>query len=95
MAGCAWPETADGNAAAEIEIAFAGDIKNVAARAVAQDDFETSVARARHLREQSRMDSCWLCTMAGGTMSFICAIGFAIDELIMNFGIALNRNRKS
>ena len=37
-------EAADGDAAAEIQIAFAGDIKNVAARAVAQDEFKAPVA---------------------------------------------------
>ena len=45
-------EAAHGDAAAEIEIAFAGDIKNIAARAVAQDEFKASVAGHDVFREQ-------------------------------------------
>ena len=45
-------EAIDRDAAAEVEITFARDIKNVAARAVAQHEFKASVAGHDILREQ-------------------------------------------
>jgi hypothetical protein len=42
----------DSDAAAEIKIAFAGDIKNVAARTVAQREVEPAIARNDVFAEQ-------------------------------------------
>ena len=45
-------EAADGNARAEIEVAFARDIKQIAARAVAEHEVEAAVARHDVFAEQ-------------------------------------------
>jgi len=45
------PERADGDAAAEVEVAFARDVEQITARAVAQDDLEASVAGHDVVRE--------------------------------------------
>ena len=45
-------EAAHGNARAEIEIAFAGDIKHITARAVAEDEVKAPVARHDVFAEQ-------------------------------------------
>ena len=87
-------EAAHGNAAAEVEIAFAGDIKNITARAVAQDEFKASVAGHDVFREQLADGFEWFRTSGGGdgTISFIYDFRFAIYErLFRNRASIVNR----
>src|SRR5262249_42919786 len=39
------PERTDGNAASEVEVAFAGNVVKIAASPVAQDDVKSAIAR--------------------------------------------------
>ena len=88
-------EAAHGDARAEIEVAFAGDIKQITARAVAEHEVKTPVARHDVFAEQFAAPTRTGCERAAAvmaTISFIYDLRFTIDE---SSGTKRNANRKS